>query len=136
MSTNATNEASLKAIRAKIESTLRLIDHRIASLQENSVKDYLRFFEIDAERMYQEQSRRLFYLDLADRMNSGIKKDPVEWLLNVARRKANEIARGQLSRNSTNPMSNHAYLLRLQVEQGLITELEGLAYIAECAAKS
>lgn len=134
MASNTHYEAAFRAIKTKIESSLRLIDHRIASMQESMVGDYLRFFEVESEKMYQEHARRKFYLELSERFENISSKDPVAWLLNMAQRKTNEIARGQLSRNSTSQMANHAHLLTLEVTQQLITEIEGLAYIGQHAA--
>ncbi len=57
------------------------------------------------------------------------------WLLAIAVRKGNAIISGSLTRNSTSPMANHAHLLNLQTEQELITEIEGLASVAEYFSK-
>lgn len=124
-------EVAIEAVKDQIARTLRIIDHRIEGRTKEMYEDYLRFFEWQAETMFKEQKRRAFYIALLDAMND--RDETIElsaWLLAIAVRKGNAIVNGNLTRNSTNQMTNHAHLLNLQVEQELIRELERLARFA------
>lgn len=124
-----------EAVRDQIASTLRHIDRRIAAYTEKMNANYLHFFEWNAEEMFKEQIRRKFYSELASILEERDCENLGEWLLAIAQRKESNIARGSLTRNSTNAMANNAHLLNLQAEQEMIIELEGMAHLANCYSK-
>lgn len=136
MAQNPTKPTAIEAVKDQIARTLRIIDHRIEGLTKEMNDDYLRFFEWNAEIMFKEQKRRAFYIALLDAINERDEATELSaWLLAIAVRKGNAIVSGSLTRNSTSPMANHAHLLNLQTEQELITEIEGLASVAEYFSK-
>jgi uncharacterized membrane protein YccC len=107
-----------------------MIDKHIATYSERMTSNYRSFFEWNAEDMFVEQTRRKFYARLAEEMEEWEGEDLSKFFLDMAQRKVNQIARGGLTRNSTNQMANLAHLLQLQAEQTLIEEIEGLAHLA------
>lgn len=136
MAQNPTKPTAIEAVKDQIARTLRIIDHRIEGLTKEMNEDYLRFFEWQAETMFKEQKRRAFYIALLDALNERDETTELSaWLLAIAQRKGRDIVSGSLTRNSTNQMANHAHLLNLQTEQELITEIEGLASVAEYFSK-
>lgn len=136
MNNETKNPTAQEAVKDQIASTLRHIDRRIAKLTEDMNNNYLHFFEWQAEEMFKVQKRRSFYVALADAVEKAdTTTDLTTWLLDIANRKVNEIARGSLTRNSTSPMMNRAHLLNLEAEQELIRELEGLAHVAQYHSK-
>ena len=136
MAQNQTKPTAIEAVKDQIARTLRIIDHRIEGLTKEMNEDYLRFFEWQAETMFKEQKRRAFYIALLDALNERDETTELSaWLLAIAQRKGRDIVSGSLTRNSTNQMANHAHLLNLQTEQELITEIEGLASVAEYFSK-
>ena len=136
MAQSPTKPTAIEAVKDQIARTLRIIDHRIEGLTKEMNEDYLRFFEWQAETMFKEQKRRAFYISLLEAMNNRDETTELSaWLLAIAVRKGNAIISGSLTRNSTSPMANHVHLLNLQTEQELITEIEGLASVAEYFSK-
>lgn len=132
---NRTSKAK-EAVKDQIASTLCHIERRITDMTEKMNNNYLHFFEWTAGDMFKEQKRRVFYVALSKAIDEAYKEtDLTTWLLTLAHRKINDIARGSLSRNSTSPMANHAHLLNLEVEQELIREIESLAHVAEYHSK-
>lgn len=121
---------AIDAVKDTIARTLRIIDKHIAVYTERMTSNFRAFFEWNVEDMFIEQTRRKFYSRLAEKMEVWEGEDLSKFFLDMAQRKASEIARGSLTRNSTNQMANHAHLLQLQAEQTLIEEIEGLAYLA------
>lgn len=98
--------------------------------------DYLHFFEWQAEEMFKVQKRRAFFTEFTKVVKSLDEDvDLTAWLFAIANRKSGELARGSLTRNSTNPMANLAHLLNLEAEQEIIWELESLAHVAEYYGK-
>ena len=128
--TDSKKITAIEAVKDQIARYLSRADKRIATLAAEMNKDYLRFFEWYAEDMFEEQTRRKFYANLADEIKEWGGEDLSKDLLKMAQRKVNEIARGSLTRNSTSQMANTAHLLNLQAQQTLIEEIEGLAYLA------
>lgn len=129
---NSVKPTAIEAVKERIASTLQHLDRKIAGMTEKMNADYFHFFVWYAEDMYTAQKIRNFLALLAEEMerredNEGLS----EWLLAMAARKSSDIARGSLSRNSTNVMDNRAYLLSLEAEQQLVIEIEGLAFVAQ-----
>lgn len=130
MTTKTSTKTAIEAVKDTIARTLRMIDKHIATYSERMTSNYRSFFEWNAEDMFVEQTRRKFYARLAEEMEEWEGEDLSKFFLDMAQRKVNQIARGGLTRNSTNQMANLAHLLQLQAEQTLIEEIEGLAHLA------
>lgn len=131
MNNESKSPTAKEAVQDQISSTLRHIERRIANMTEKMNADFRNFFEWQAEEMYKAQTRRTFYTELTRVVeNLGEDVNLSEWLLAIANRKSSDLVRGSLTRNSTNPMANHAHLLNLEAGQELIRELESLAHVA------
>ena len=125
-----------EAVKDQIASNLWHIESRITDMSEKMNSNYIHFFEWQAEEMFKVQKRREFHTALSKAIDETYKDtDLTTWLLAIAYRKVNDIARNSLTRSSTSQMANIAHLLNLQAEQEMIRDLESLAHVAEYYSK-
>lgn len=122
----------IKVTKDQIAGALWEVNRCITNMKEQINKDYLHFFEWQAEEMFKAHKRRAFLVSLTEALDQKDKEIKLSaWFLDMAQRKINSLVHTGLRHNSTGPMANRAHILNLEVERELIIFIEGLACAAE-----